>query len=96
MNETEFYSKLLSFPSGARDVWYKQRRYLLNKESLLKGKLIKLYAHELGGNDIVSGNYYPSLKGGMLKPCEMSDEKVIDFVSTLTFDAPTSTQRLRP
>jgi len=80
MNETEFYKKLLALPNGANDVSYKNRRYLLLKETLLEGKLIKLYAKELGGNDVVSGNYYPTMKGGMLKPCEMSDMKVIDFV----------------
>jgi len=80
MNETEFYKKLLALPKGANDVSYKAKRYLLLKETLLEGKLIKLYAEELGGNNVVSGNYYPTMKGGMLKPCEMSDMKVIEFV----------------
>ncbi|MDM5271249.1 hypothetical protein PGH07_03585 [Sulfurovum sp. zt1-1] len=80
MNETEFYTRLLALPNGANDIFYKNKRYLLRKETLLEGKLIKVYAEELGGNDIVSGNYYPTMKGGMLKPCEMSDKKVIDFV----------------
>ena len=80
MNQTNFYSKLLALPNGANDVLYNDKRYLLTKYTLLDGKLIKIYAEELGANDIVSGNYYPSMKGGMLKPCEMSDAKVIDFV----------------
>ncbi len=80
MNDTEFYTKLLALPNGANDVHYLGKRYLLKKETLLDGKLLKVYAEELGGNDIVSGNYYPTMKGGMLKPCEMSDKKVIDFV----------------
>ena len=80
MNETEFYVKLLALPNGANDVHYLEKRYLLRKETLLSGKLLKVYAKELGGNNIVSGNYYPTMKGGMLKPCEMSDAKVIDFV----------------
>jgi len=80
MNETEFYTRLLTLPNGATDLFYNNRRYLLRKETLLDGKLIKIYAEELGGNDIVSGNYYPTMKGGMLKPCEMSDEKVIEFI----------------
>jgi len=80
MNETEFYTKLLALPDGANDVYYLGKRYLLRKETLLEGKLLKVYAEELGGNDIVSGNYYPTMKNGMLKPCEMSDKKVIDFV----------------
>ncbi|MGC9350901.1 MAG: hypothetical protein ACP5D3_02835 [Sulfurovum sp.] len=80
MNETEFHTRLLALPDGANDVIYNNRRYLLRKETLLESRLIKIYAEELGGNDIVSGNYYPTMKGGMLKPCEMSDEKVIDFI----------------
>jgi len=80
MNETEFYTKLLALPHGANDVYYLGKRYLLRKETLLEGKLLKVYAKELGGNDIVSGNYYTSIKAGTLKPCEMSDAKVIDFV----------------
>jgi hypothetical protein len=59
---------------------YLGKRYLLRKETLLEGKLLKVYAEELGGNDVVSGNYYPSMKDGLLKPCEMSDKKVIDFI----------------
>ncbi len=80
MNETEFYQKLSALPDGANDVIYQKKRYLLRKETLLQGKLVKLYAEELGGNDIVSGNYHPTIKTGTLKPCEMSDRKVIDFV----------------
>jgi len=74
------FAALLALPDGANDVFYQEKRYLLRKETLLNGKLIKVYAEELGGNDIVSGNYYPTMKNGMLKPCEMSDRKVIDFV----------------
>lgn len=80
MNHTEFYTKLLLLPDGANDVYYLGKRYLLRKNKLLAGRLFKIYAEELGGNDIVSGNYYPTVKEGLLKPCEMSDQKVIDFV----------------
>ena len=67
MNETEFYTKLLTLPNGANDVMYLEKRYLLRKETLLEGKLFKVYAEELGGNDIVSGNYYPTMQGGDAK-----------------------------
>jgi hypothetical protein len=80
MNHTEFYTKLLTLPNGAYDVHYLGKRYLLRKERLLDGKLFKIYAEELGGNDIISGNYYTTIKKGLLKPCEMSEKKVIDFV----------------
>ena len=85
MNETEFYKKLQALPNGANDVFYQKKRYLLRKETLLDGKLLKVYAEELGGNDVVSGNYYPTIKSGILKPCEMSDAKVIDFVLKVEF-----------
>lgn len=80
MNETEFYANLLALPDGANSVWYEHKRYLLRKETLLEGRLIKIYAEALGNSSVVSANYYPTMKGGMLKPCEMSDQKVIDFV----------------
>ena len=80
MNHSEFYTKLLLLPNGAHYVQYLGKRYLLRKERLLEGKLLKIYAEKLGGNDIVSGNYYPTIKEGLLKPCEMSNEKVIDFI----------------
>ena len=80
MNETEFYTRLRMLPNGAYDVIYRTKRYLLRKETLLEGRLLKLYAEELGGNDIVSGNYYPTIKNGTLKPCEMSVAKVSDFI----------------
>lgn len=84
MNDTEFYIRLLSLPLGVYNVYYHQRRYLLSKVSLMDGKVLKVYAKELGGNDIVSGNYYATVKNGLLKPCEMSDAKVIDFVLHLS------------
>lgn len=80
MNETEFYTRLVSLPNGSYHVLYKENKYLLTKTTLLDGKLIKLYAERLDKIDIVSGNYYPTMKDGLLKPCEMSELKVIDFV----------------
>ncbi len=85
MNETEFYTKLLKLPDGVMDVWFNEKRYLFRKQTLLNGKLIKIYANELGGNDIISGNYYSSIQGGLLKPCEMSSEKVITFITSISY-----------
>jgi hypothetical protein len=45
------------------------------------GKRSWLYGVELGGTDIVSFNLYRLAgPGPMLKPCEMSSAKVIEFV----------------
>lgn len=63
---------------GAYDVNYEKRRYLLTKSTKLEGALIKLYAHELGGRNFISLNYYTNKQ--LLKPCEMPAEKVISFI----------------
>jgi hypothetical protein len=76
----QFYIKLLELEDGSYDVFYKEKRYLLSKQTQLQGKLIKLYANELGDNDFVSLNYYVNIGNGLLKPCEMTKKKVIDFL----------------
>ena len=78
-----FHNRLLSLNDGSYYVIYRDKRYLLSKQTQLKGKLIKLYAEELGDNDFISLNYYPDIGDGLLKPCEMPQEKVIDFVLEL-------------
>lgn len=78
-----FHTKLLDLEEGNYDVVYQEKRYLLSKQTLLNGKLIKLYAEELGNNDFISLNYYTNIKDGLLKPCEMPEEKVIEFVLNL-------------
>ena len=78
-----FHKKLLDLKDGSYDVFYYEKRYLLSKETQLEGKLIKLYAKELGANDFISLNYYPHIGSGLLRPCEMPDKKVIDFVLSL-------------
>ncbi len=80
MKDNQFESKLLNLPIGSFYVLYKGNKYLTTKQIYSNGKIIKLYAKELKGNDIVSGNYFTTIKSGLLKPCEMSDKKVIDFV----------------
>jgi len=82
MINSQFHTKITSLRDGAYDVIYHDKRYALTKSTHLNGKLIKLYAHELGDTNFISLNYYPNLKDG-LKPCEMPQEKVIDFVLNL-------------
>lgn len=75
-----FREKLLSLPLNSFYGIYQDKKYLITKFEYADKKIIKLYAKQLGGNDIVSGNYFIDIKGGLLKPCEMSDKKVINFV----------------
>lgn len=78
-----FHRKILSLADGSYDVFYDNKRYLLSKQTQLGGKLIKLYAKELGENDFISLNYYPLVGDGLLRPCEMPEKKVIDFVLSI-------------
>ena len=75
-----FPQRLRTLPDGTYPVHYAGRRYQLSKQTRLNGRLIKLYAEKLGGNDVVSMNYYVTTRGGVLKPCEMSALKVEAFV----------------
>ena len=79
----KFRQRIISFDDGSFYVLYKNSKYLVTKQIYSNGKIIKIYAEQLKGNNIVSGNYFLSIKGGLLKPCEMSDTKVIDFVLNL-------------
>lgn len=80
MKNRDFHDRISQLNDGAYDVVFRQKRYLLRKETQLKGRLIKLYAEELGGTDFISLNYYPQIQDGLLKPCEMPEEKVITFI----------------
>lgn len=75
-----FDKTIKALNNGAYNVLFHNKQYLLRKQTRLDGKLIKLYAQELGGNDFISLNYYPTIKDGLLKPCEMPKAKVIEFV----------------
>jgi hypothetical protein len=64
--------------SGSSRVVYDGCVYLLTLRRYARGAVIKIWAEELGGNDFISANYYPTLK--LLKPCEMPIEKVREFL----------------
>lgn len=81
LDNSPFHKRFLELKDGAYDVIYKNKRYLFRKETHLEGKLVKVYAEELGGNDFISLNYYPETLNGLLKPCEMPEEKVIAFIN---------------
>ncbi|WP_321251581.1 hypothetical protein [Psychroserpens sp.] len=55
----------------------------MTKTTFSKGKSIKFYAEELGGNDFVSLNYYITNNEELLKPCEMEEKKVIRFLNNV-------------
>lgn len=76
-----FEAALELLPTGYSLGWYLGRKYGVTVTRSADGKRVKLFARELGGQDIVSFNLY-RLEGGVdaLRPCEMSSDKVSDFV----------------
>lgn len=60
------------------------RRYVVVRQ--VDGARQKLIAEELGGKDYISLNLYRLSSGALLKPCEMSDAKVVEFVLGLKPD----------
>ena len=62
------------------------RRYQVTRRTYAKGRSHELVAHELGGADYISMNLYDLQSGARLKPCEMPEAKVVDFVLALDPD----------
>jgi len=69
-----------ALPEGYAEGIYLKRKYAIVKKTFNAGKSFKVYANELGGNNFISLNYYHTRKEEILRPCEMSSEKVIHFL----------------
>ncbi|MBO6879122.1 MULTISPECIES: peptide methionine sulfoxide reductase [Winogradskyella] len=73
--------KIKNIPIGYSEVNYKDKTYGVTRNDFNNGKSIKIYAEELGGSDFISLNYYITNNNELLKPCEMSEQKVIHFLN---------------
>ena len=82
-----FIAAFDALPLGGYGGSFDGKRYRITKTAMATGRSQKLEAEELGGNDYISFNLY-RLSGGepLLKPCEMSAEKVIAFVEGVIID----------
>lgn len=67
-------------PVGYSEAMFKNRKYSIEKTVHNNGKSLKVFARELGGIDFVSFNSYELSGGDKLCPCEMPEEKVLDFL----------------
>jgi hypothetical protein len=70
-------------PQGYSQVLYQQKKYGVSRTDFNSGKSIKIFAEELGGNDVISLNFYITRTSEKLKPCEMPEQKVIDFLKNI-------------
>ncbi len=75
-----YVKRLLHLQDGSFVCSYNSRTYLATKSSYAKGRVLKFYAKELGGRDFVSLNLFLTKQSPLLRPCEMSPQKVIDFL----------------
>lgn len=82
---------ILELPEGYSEVLYRCQKYGVTRTSLNEGKSFKLFAEELGGIDFISLNYYITNNAHQLKPCEMPENKVIDFLTHFEFIETTNT-----
>lgn len=73
-------------PVGYSEGIYQGRRYGVQKSSHAGGRSLKLFARDLGGTDFISLNLYHLASGDLLKPCEMSQAKVREFVLSVVLD----------
>ncbi len=71
---------ILNIPKGYSEVYHNQRKYSVVRTDFTDGKSLKVLAEELGGTDFISFNYYITTKDAHLKPCEMPEQKVVDFL----------------
>ncbi|WP_428665467.1 peptide methionine sulfoxide reductase [Runella sp.] len=68
---------------GYSEGLYKGVKYGITKTTFSQGRSFKIYAKELGGNDFISLNYYITSQNELLKPCEMPEVKVLDFLKNV-------------
>lgn len=79
--DIQFLEAFDALPVGGYGGSFEGRRYRLTKSQYACARSQKLEAEELGGNDYISLNLYRLADGSaLLKPCEMSPEKVRKFV----------------
>ena len=83
----DFVATFDALPTGGYGGTYQGRRYRITKTQMAAGRSQKLEAEELGGSDYISFNLYRLATGqALLKPCEMPEEKVVDFVLGVDID----------
>ncbi len=88
MEHAEFDTAFEKLPEGYSEGAYEGRRFNLIVRRSKDGRRSSLFAKELAGTDIVSFNLYRIASGRtLLKPCEMSAEKVVAFVLDIRPDA---------
>lgn len=78
--DASLLARFQRLPIGYSEGDYRGRRYGLTVRTSADGRRSWLFGEDLGGGPHVSGNLYRLRDRTLLKPCEMSPDKVIDFI----------------
>jgi len=70
-------------PEGYSQGIYKYRKYGITKTIFNDGDSFKIYGEELGGTNFISLNYYITKRKELIKPCEMTAQKVKHFLKNV-------------
>jgi len=73
--------RIQKLPIGYSELFFNKVKYGVIRSDYNKGKSYKIYAEALSGNDFISLNYYITNTKEHLKPCEMAEIKVINFLN---------------
>jgi hypothetical protein len=76
---------IAAIPEGSSRARFRDEPYAVSKNTHNNGRSCKIYAEELGGNDFISLNFYHTEKADLLKPCEMPEQKVVEFLCGMEF-----------
>ncbi len=71
-------------PEGWTRAIYNGRTYGLTRTTRADGRIITIYAEELGGTDLISANVYRTAAAVHLRACEMPTAKVLTFLRAWT------------
>ncbi len=87
MSTPEFIAAFDALPIGGYGATAYGKRWRVTKSVMANGRSQKLEAEELGGQGYISFNLYRLANGqAILKPCEMPEETVTDFVRVVEPD----------
>ena len=78
-----FAEKLAHLPVGTFRGTAHGKDWVVTRSLVAGGKGEKLVAEALDGSDYISLNLYHLGSGDQLKPCEMPEAKVLEFVDAL-------------
>ena len=78
---------ILDIPEGYSTGVYNGVRYGITRAAFNMGRSQKVYAEELGGNSHISLNHYRTGRGSLLKPCEMHEAVVVDFLRNVKLES---------